>query len=279
MSADDGFAPTRPPDAEQLSAWLDGALSPEDQARLAAWLDAHPADAQRVADWATDRDRLRAHGAAWLDAPVPPAWQRLVLGRGTAVPWRQAAAVAALLVTGAMLGAGSLWQWQRSSGPAVVAKVEGPVDRAGSVPGGWVQRAAYAHAVYVPEPRHAVEVGGQEAHLAAWLTKRCDVPVKLFDLREQGFELVGGRLLPDGDGKSAQLMYQDARGQRVTVYLRKPDVRSETHFQYRQQGALGLFYWVEPGVGYALVGELPKAQLLAMAEAIYRQQPGSGSPR
>jgi len=278
MSSDDGFAPTRPPDAERLSAWLDGALPPDEQARLGAWLDAHPADAQRVAAWAADRDRLQAHGAAWLDTPVPAAWRRLVLGRPAAAPWRQAAMVGGLLVAGAVLGAGGLLQWQRVAGGPSTAETAANAAPSASARG-WVQRAAYAHAVYVPEPRHAVEVGGQEAHLAGWLTKRCDVPVKLFDLRAQGFELVGGRLLPDGGGKSAQLMYQDARGQRVTVYLRKPDAASETGFHYQQQGALGLFYWIEPGIGYALVGELPKAQLLALAEAIYRQQPAGGAAR
>ena len=56
------------------------------------------------------------------------------------------------------------------------------------------------------------------------------MPVKLFDLRDHGFELVGGRLLPDGPGKSAQLMYQNAQGVRVTVYLRKPNASGNGTF-------------------------------------------------
>ena len=155
-----------------------------------------------------------------------------------------------------------------------------PLAAAGS---GWVQRAAFAHSVYVPEPRHAVEVRAQEEHLARWLTRRIDVPVKLFDLREHGFELVGGRLLPDGPGKSAQLMYQDAQGTRITVYLRKPDEGTDAAFRYERQGDVGLFYWVESGAGYALVGALPKEQLLALAHSIYRQHPlaagASSAPR
>ncbi|MBX3643341.1 MAG: anti-sigma factor [Rubrivivax sp.] len=146
-----------------------------------------------------------------------------------------------------------------------------------ATPAPWVQRAAYAHGVYVPEPRHAVEVKAQEEHLARWLTRRIDVPVKLFDLRDQGFELVGGRLLPDGAGKSAQLMYQDAQGLRVTVYLRKPDTPTDAAFRYERQGDLGVFYWVESGAGYALVGALPKEQLLVLAESIYRQHPQAGA--
>jgi anti-sigma factor RsiW len=70
-------------------------------------------------------------------------------------------------------------------------------------------------------------------------------------------------------------MYQDSQQRRVTVYLRKPEQGATTAFRFEQQGSLGLFYWVEEGAGYALVGALPKATLLAMAQAIYQQHPAS----
>lgn len=258
------------PSLDRLSAWLDSELPDEEQRQVAAWLDRHPEAEARLRLWAADRDALRALGDAWLAEPVPARLLDAVSGhapaRGLASgpAWRQAAVVAGLLVAGAALGAGGLWQWQRSHGtPAVLAAADGA----------WVQRAAYAHAVYVAEPRHAVEVGAKEEHLARWLTRRLSVPVKLFDLRAQGFELVGGRLLPDGAGKSAQLMYQDAQGVRVTVYLRKPPDDAETAFRFERHDDLGMFYWVEAGCGYALVGPLPKATLLALAEAIYQQHP------
>jgi anti-sigma factor RsiW len=85
-------------------------------------------------------------------------------------------------------------------------------------------------------------------------------------------------LLPDGAGKSAQLMYQDAQGTRIAVYLRKPDDGTDAAFRYEQQGDMGLFHWVEAGAGYALVGAPPRAQLLALAEAIYGQHPATASP-
>ncbi len=113
--------------------------------------------------------------------------------------------------------------------------------------------------------------------LPRWLTRRLEVPVKLFNLQALGFELVGGRLLPAGPGKSAQLMYQDAQGLRVTVYLRKPEQAADAAFRYERQGELGLFYWVEEGCGYALVGALPRQTLLALAEAIYKQHPAARS--
>jgi anti-sigma factor RsiW len=69
-------------------------------------------------------------------------------------------------------------------------------------------------------------------------------------------------------------MYQrpgEPATQRVTVYLRAPDAQTPAAFRHVQQGELGLFYWVEAGVGYALVGAQPREQLLALAEAIDQQ--------
>jgi len=248
-----------------LSAWFDGELEGADRsaekAEVEAWLRDHPEDAGRVRLWAADAEALRARLAPLLDEPVPEGMRASVLQRPAAGPprWALAAGGAALLLLGGAIGATLGWQLQQSV----------PTARAPS--GGWVQRAVYAHSVYVPEPRHAVEVKAQEEHLSRWLTRRIEVPVKLFDLREQGFELVGGRLLPDGAGKSAQLMYQDSMGARVTVYLRKPEAGTEAAFRYERQGELGMFYWVEAGAGYALVGPLPREQLLALAQAIHRQ--------
>lgn len=277
----------RPPPGlsdEELSAWVDGELPDADRARVDAWLADHPDDAARARRWAADRDALRDHFAPLADESLPAPLQAALWRPSTpaAAPpspawpawprWALAASAAGLLLTGAVLGGGGVWQWQQRQMAALQVRL------AAGTAQGWVQRAALAHSVYVPEPRHPVEVKAQEEHLARWLTRRIQVPVKLFDLRAQGFELVGGRLLPDGPGKSAQLMYQDTQGVRVTIYLRKPEQGTDAAFRYERQGELGLFYWVEEGCGYALVGPLPRATLLALAEAIYQQHPGATTP-
>lgn len=293
---------------EELSAWVDGEGSPTERAEIEAWLRAAPDEAARVLAWAGDRDALHAAFAAVAREPVPArladaVWQRYgaaadgvgsvggtsgavmgmsaggagvpVRGQGTPLvarwpAWGLAAAAGVLFVLGGVVGGVLSWQWQERT---AVARARAPASAIASAqaPQGWLQRAAFAHSVYTPEPRHAVEVKAQEEHLARWLTRRIEAPVKLFDLRAMGFELVGGRLLPDGPGKSAQLMYQDANGKRATVYLRKPEPGTDTAFRYEQQGKLGMFYWVDEKTGFALVGELPKERLLAMAKSIYDQ--------
>lgn len=275
----------QPPGDDRLSAWLDGELDDTARAEVDAWLRAQPEDAARARLWAADRDALRARFDPVLDEPLPPALLR-TLGRPAARPrpgWRSWALAAGLLAFGIGLGAAGGVAWVAQD-PATVAGLPLPLpwaDPARPRAGSWTHRAAVAHAVYAPEARHPVEVNvaegdavaqrAQQEHLARWLSKRLDLPVRLYDLRAQGFELVGGRLLPDAAGPSAQLMYQNAAGQRVTLYLRKPEPGAATAFRFQRDGELNLFYWVEDGFGCALVGKLPRPQLQALADAIYRQ--------
>ncbi len=285
-------APDPRPTDERLSAWLDGELAPAQAEEVQAWLAAHPEEAARVRLWAADRDALRARLAPMADEPVPESLARAVwqTPRGAlgarAASWRWAAGFLVFALGGA-LGSVATSHWQRTS----LAGSPASTGAMAAEPA-WVQRAAVAHAVYTPEQRHPVDVAvkapsaeesrAQEEHLVRWLTRRLGFPVRLFDLRDQGFELVGGRLLPDAAGPSAQLMYQAMQAPaaggtppRVTVYLRKPEDRTDFAFRYERQGDVGLFYSVEGGVGYALAGSLPRERLLALAEAIYRQQPGA----
>ncbi len=274
-------SPAQRPDDALLSAWLDGEVEGADCARIQAWLQEHPEDAALVRLWAADRDALRARFAPALDEPIPERLAQVVWRRrerrGLAWGWpAQGAAAAGLLALGIAIGA--LWRGSMPSEPLTAAVRS------------WTQRAALAHAVYAAEVRHPVEVSvregdaahqrEQEAHLSRWLTRRLSVPVKLFDLRDQGFELVGGRLLPDASGPSAQLMYQDAMGMRVTVYLRKSGEQdAPAAFRYERQGDLGMFYWVEGRSGYALVGPQSRERLLALAQAIAKQdQTPAGAP-
>jgi anti-sigma factor RsiW len=296
------------PSDDQLSAWLDGELGAAEQAAVDAWLRDHPDDAARARLLAADRDALRSRFEPVLDEPLPERLQAMVRDGGRRAagasaaagalsgprgwgarlgaalaggqPWRQAAAVAGLLVCGGVVGGTLVWRF-----PPAQASLAARL----SAQGGWVHRAAVAHAVYAPEVRHPVEVNvvqgsvaeqkAQEEHLARWLSKRLGLPVRLFDLRPQGFELVGGRLLPDATGPSAQLMYQNAAGQRATVYLRRPEAGADTSFSFARDGELAMFFWVEDGFGCAVVGKLPREQLLALGDAVYKQAEAEAAAR
>jgi anti-sigma factor RsiW len=45
----------------------------------------------------------------------------------------------------------------------------------------------------------------------------------------------------------------------------------ETAFRYAQEHGISVFYWVDGKFGYALSGEIEKADLLRVANVVYRQ--------
>jgi anti-sigma factor RsiW len=241
---------------DELLAYADGQLDEARRAEVAAWLSDHPAEASRVEEYRRQNEALHALFDPVLEEPVPPR-----LHRPQPASWRMPllrhAAVVAWLAIGGTLG-WFLHGMQENRSAATTA---------------FVRQAAIAHVVYTPEVRHPVEVGAeQEAHLSAWLSKRLGVSVKAPHLGEAGYELVGGRLLPGGNGPAAQFMYQDGRGQRLTLYVRTDgDGSRETAFRYAREHNVGVFYWIDGPLGYALSGDLDKPELLKVAQAVYHQ--------
>ena len=247
----------------QLHALADGVLQEEQRAAVDAHLRAHPQDAARVAAWREQNRQLRALFDPVLDEAVPPALRQAAAPPAANYAWyrpaMQAAAAIVLLIAG---GAGG---WLLRGGDSVTASAS-PISLARS--------AAIAHTVYTPEVRHPVEVGvEQEAHLVQWLSKRLGSTLQPPVLSPLGYHLIGGRLLPgDGDGPVAQFMYEEGTGKRLTLYVaRERAGKQETAFRYTQEKDLGVFYWIDGQMGYALSGRLPKAELGKIADAVYAQ--------
>jgi anti-sigma factor RsiW len=131
----------------------------------------------------------------------------------------------------------------------------------------FAQRADIAYAVYAPEQRHAVEVGAsQEDHLVTWLSKRLNRSLTIPSLHEYGFELVGGRLLPGEDGPAALFMYQNANGERLTLYMTSGSGKHREEYAIRmlRDGTRRTFYWTTDHAGYALSGQIGEAKLRAI---------------
>ena len=67
-------------------------------------------------------------------------------------------------------------------------------------------------------------------------------------------------------------MYQDAQGQRLTLYVRSNrEHNRETAFRFAQDGNVRVFYWIDRGLGLALSGEVEKDELLRVATTVYQQ--------
>jgi anti-sigma factor RsiW len=239
---------------EQLHAWLDNELPPDKCAEVEAYLAEQPEEAARLAAYRRHDASIRAQFDSVLDEPVPAQFSRpRTYGRGLRV-----AAALAWFALGAIAG----WYVHELN----------RVDKAPEMPV-WAHRAAVAHAVYAPEVRHPVEVtADQEAHLVAWLSKRLGTSLKVPHLESAGYGLVGGRLLPGEQGAVAQFMYQDGKGQRLTLYVRtNMEHNKESAFRFAQEGNVRVFYWIDRRLGYALSGEISKDDLLHVAMTVHQQ--------
>ena len=240
----------------ELHAYIDGALPAGRVAAVEVHLGEHPEDAARVAAYREQIATLRRQYDSLLGEPLPPAMQ--FRRRAWTKPLAHVAAVLAWFA----LGVGAGWQLHSYSNTSVQS--EGAA---------WARRAAIAHVVYSPEVRHPVEVAAnEEAHLVRWLSKRLGTQLKVPHLGALGYSLVGGRLLPGDRGPVAQFMYQDAKLQRLTLYVRiNPDERNESAFLYTQEHGVGVFYWLDRKLGYALSGAVERSELQRVAMSIHEQ--------
>jgi anti-sigma factor RsiW len=238
----------------ELHAYVDGALDAETRRAVEAHLAQNPDDAARVEAYLAQKEALHARYDAVLDEPVPEAL-RLAAAQRTRPRY---ALAAGWMVVGIAVG------WLAAHALTLPGKAS-----VATLP----RQAAVAHAVYVPEVRHPVEVGAdQQEHLVRWLSKRLGTELKAPMLSPQGYELVGGRLLPGPQGAVAQFMYQDAKGRRLTLYVsRVAQDKGDTAFRFSREDDVSVFYWIDGTVAYALSGTMQREDLLAVANTVYRQ--------
>ncbi|TDY89850.1 UNVERIFIED_ORG: anti-sigma factor RsiW [Herbaspirillum seropedicae] len=265
---------------EDLHAYTDGQLPAARASEMAAWLEqdpAHAGDLHRVRAWRAQNRALHANYDPVLEEPLPPRLAAAVLagagephrrrdeaGEGAANGrfwWRYAAM---LLLT--LAGATGGWLAHDLSGG-------GRAGTLASAPVMLARQAAVAHTVFSADLRRPVEVGAdQEQALVTWLSRRLGVNVRAPKLAPLGYDLIGGRLLPGQSGPVAQFMYQDAAGQRLTLYVSHDQVQnSETGFRFAQEGKVNVFYWIDGQFGYALSGGVARAELSRIASSVYEQ--------
>ncbi|PKO61526.1 MAG: anti-sigma factor [Betaproteobacteria bacterium HGW-Betaproteobacteria-18] len=270
--------PDRPLSDDELHALVDRQGSPDTLAALRTRLANDPEGQARFTHWQHQRDTLHRLHAQVLAEAVPPALLQAIQHanavRATSSQWWRFGGMAAsvLLAFGAGWLANANWQELSALESTAPTLARARLERE------FVRQAGLAHTVYAPEVRHPVEVTAlEQAHLVQWLSKRLDKPLKVPDLTAQGFDLVGGRLLPGDAGARAQFMFENAAGQRVTLYLGAVEKAAagvssqETGFRFEPQAGIPSFYWVDQGFGYALAGQLPRESLMTLAQAVYHQ--------
>ena len=269
--------------SELLHAYVDGELSSADKERVEQWLETHPEDAKRVQEWQKQKDGVQFLFADKAGQDVP---EYLLPGRPPQSPstmtvksyglLSRIAAALLLLTTGSLSGWFGHEYLDSQNSPFSIAQINSTM---------LTTPAMEAHWVYTPEVKHPVEVTSDEqTHLAKWLSYRLEEPLTIPDLSTNGFQLMGGRLLPSRTGPAAQFMYESTEGRRVTVYLSKfaPNApaensnleNSKTHeiaFQFQESGSTRAFYWYDGPLGYVVIGDIAHEELSKIANSIFKQ--------
>ena len=241
---------------DELHAYVDNAMSAPERERFEELLRDDPEAAERVRAYRQQNQELHAE----FDDVLAESHALKLPGSRTSAwrggPW----ALAASLVIG--VGIGFIAARSIFLPPAPRESL--------------AQQAVLAHVAYLPEVRHPVEVGAQEEdHLIAWLSKRLAVPLRAPRLDAAGYRLLGGRLLPAtggiGDAPVALLMYENAKGKRVSLLFRREPENKDTAFRFAQEGDTRVFYWIDGPYGCALAGDIERDELLRLSRLVYQQ--------
>lgn len=133
--------------------------------------------------------------------------------------------------------------------------------------------AISAYEVFSVEVLHPVEVrADKKEHLVKWLSKRVGHPIKMPELENYGFKLLGGRLLSMQEGRpAAQFMFENKQGKRITWLVSKSPVYKDHSFLFKNEKTINSYYWMDSNVAYSVSGEMDRDNLHKLSQGIYQQ--------
>ena len=254
---------------DQISAYLDGALSATDAAAMERLLETDPQIAAEFEALSQVDQAARNAFDAMLADPVPMTLARYIgnmpLPQAPAAAnlpsrpiWRSLAAALALVLIG-------------GAGGAYLTRTIEAAQVASAMP--WLDQVAGYHLIYAAQKRHLVEVPATETdHLQKWLASTTGVTFTVPDLSARGLTFQGGRLLVASGKPVAQLLYTDAKGQVVAVcFLAGGDAAAgagHTPPTARNTAGVNMVWWNSKDASYVVVGPSTGIDLQPIAETV-----------
>jgi len=255
---------TYPPLTEdELIAYFEDALPPDARARIETRLATDPQAQATLLGWSQQNADIRAlYGAPGDDLDNTPVPAHLSAALHTRPPARAHPLRAAVVIGLLALGGATGWFGHAGLYSTTFAPIDGQT---------LAQAAISAHDTYVVEVVHPVEVPAtQRDHMDTWMSKRMGTRLSPPDLGSAGFVLMGGRILPSDSGPAGLYMYENADGQRITLYVSHQQGH-DTAFRFAGEDATQSLLWSDRGLGYALTGAMPRERLREMAKTAYDQ--------
>jgi len=250
---------------DEIEAFIDRRLALERQMEVEHFISDKPQIGARVLADQALIEELRERLAPIAAEPIPTRLRIATIAgkRRAIVRHRLKYALACGILVG--VGMASGWAARGVSDGTFGSSASARVDTSEAA------AAIAAHRVFVVEKAHPVEVAAaQQAHLVQWLSRRVGHPLTVPDLTAEGYQLMGGRVLPAGDRAAAQVMYENGAGHRLTVYIQSTQ-QPDTAFHFLQAQGFSAFSWIDGGLGFAMVGPMDRPDLLEIADSTYRQ--------
>ena len=239
------------PSEAELHAFVDDQLPAKRRDEVQAWLAAHPADAERVDAWRRDARRLRTALAGYGDDLAPTLDLSHVRRRVRQRRQRRWTTAAGLVLA---LGLGGLGGWQARDA-AWMAAVRPMAD------------AVQAHRLFADAAGLDVQVSDPQ-QLQAWLGRHFNRVGQLPDLTAYGLRPVGARLLANEMGPAGLLVFEDADGERISLFVRSPGSRYNMPDGQRLEGTLEARYWSHGAYAFAVVSPAADTRAAQVRQAL-----------
>jgi anti-sigma factor RsiW len=248
---------------DDLQAYVDGRLDASRCVLVEQYLEQNQGAAARIAAYIEQSHDLRAAFARVTKkpvlAPIRESGQNTIRRTARQPPW-MAAAAAVLLAF--IVGGGGGWLVRGQIAPPQLTGIPA-----------LTQEAVANHLVYTEDHGRPVELAAdREVVLVHWLSKRLNTPVKVPDLTSVGYNFMGGRLAATDHGPAAMLMYEDAHGNRLTIFTRPmPRDNRDTKTLPVSADSVQGFAWICDGLGYTVLATDAGNDLRSVANSVRHQ--------
>jgi anti-sigma factor RsiW len=256
---------TTPPTAEELNAYLDGALGPDRLSGIESYLARNPSGAARLDTYRQQDTTMRAV----FDAPHPddpPEEIRTLaakLSRTVDRHRRIRSAARHTFVVVLCLAAAAVGRFTAEFPAATDQEVFAQS-----------RFAADAFRLVTDNPgASGLDQSATPAELGGVLTGDGD-KVRIPRLQLLGFTLVGGQLLPTGAGPAVQLVYNDEKKGPFSLYVARAPECGRTTPRFTRDDDVSLLSWCKDRVVYMLIGRLDRESMRWIMESVTH----SGSP-
>ena len=245
-----------------LHAYVDQQLSEEKMRAVEDLMRTDPEIAAKIHQWQQQNDLIAGHFSHTHLDEIPERLNINVLNQPQNIPSRlpwyysMVASLFLMLISG-MVG----WYLKDLSGPNQQNQIS------------FVNSAISAYAVFSVEVLHPVEVSvDKKDHLVSWLSKRVDHPLKVPELQQYGYKLLGGRLLAMKKGRpAAQFMFEGDTGKRITLLVSKHTSYNDHSLLFKKDKAVNAFYWMDNNIAYSISGEIQRDKLKSLSKSVYQQ--------